>query len=104
MWEEANLENWDKNYTKVKSLTKEINKYIVTQRERKRYFEEKGYFPEEYPEGSEGHLEWSNTIERSRYVKKLTEKNETSTAKKPSRAKKSIKPPKVKEPWRPPPH
>jgi hypothetical protein len=98
-WQEADLEHWHKNYQKVKDLTKVINAYIVTQREKERYLEVFGKFPEEYD-----WPEWKQGIERSRYVKKLTEKNETSTAKKPSRAKKSIKPPKVREPWRPPPH
>lgn len=102
-WEVADLEQWGKAYEKVKSTMKVINTAIITERERSRYFDEFGRFPQEFPEGSEGHKQWTNGRERTKYVKELTERNETSTAKKPSRAKKTkaaAKPGK----WVPPPH
>lgn len=93
-------EQWRKNYEKSKSLTKQLNDWILSERQKKLYLAEKGYIPEvkDYPE-------WKQAIERSRYVKEVTEANPTSTHKKPG--PKNIKPaknPKPKQPWTPPKH
>lgn len=103
-WIEADLVNWDKHYRKSKDLQKIINDYIRSEREKALYLQEFGSFPKEYEPGSEGHLEWVNSIERSRYVKKLTQANPTHSAKRPSRSKKAVSPPVSPEPWRPPAH
>lgn len=96
----CDVDNYHKNLEKIKNTTKLLNEYIILQRERTLYFEEKQYFPEEFD-----WPEWKQGIERSRYVKKLTEENETSTAKRPR--PQNIKPaknPKPKLPWTPPKH
>jgi hypothetical protein len=105
-WLEADLENWEKNKRKSKDLEKLINSYIITQREKDRYLEIFGKLPEEFPDGSEGQLEWDypKTKESREYVKKLTETNPTSTAKFPGRKSAKIHPPVRKEPGRPPKH
>ena len=103
---EADLKNWDKHWKKSKDAQKLLNTFILSQRERERYYQEFGKFPEEFPDGSEGQLEWTypRTKESKQYVKELTERNPTHSAKRPSRSKKEVTPPKVREPWRPPPH
>lgn len=98
----CDLENYDKNLNKVKTLTKILNNFIVSERQVKLYLEEFGKLPKEYPVGTEGHLQWTNSIERSRYVKKVTEANPTHSAKRPSRSKKEVTPPSVHIPWTPP--
>lgn len=89
-------DKWRKNYLKIKNLNKVINEFIVTEREKALYFEEKGYFPEEFD-----FPEWKQGIERTKYVKELTEGNETSTSKRPT--PKTIKPA-IRKPWKPPNH
>lgn len=104
----CDLLNYDKNLRKVKEAQKVINNALIEQREKELYFAEKGYFPEEYPEGSIGYLQWiyPKTKESKAYVKEYTEANPTSTAKRPSRSRKKKEPAakKPSEQWKPPPH
>lgn len=103
-WLECDLDNYAKNLLKQKNTIKLLNEYIISQREKDRYLEAFGKLPDEYPEGSEGHLEYlyPRTKESKEYVTKLTETNETSTHKKPG--PKNIRPPVRKIPWKPPNH
>lgn len=108
-WQEADLKNWDKHWKKSKDAQKVLNNFIITQREIENYLQEFGGLPKEFPDGSEGQLEWTypRTKESKEYVKELTERNPTHSAKRPSRSKKEVTPPKIlppREPWRPPPH
>lgn len=97
----CDLEHYDKNLRKVKDTTKTLNEAIISQREKERYLEAFGKLPEE-----KDYLDWvyPRTKESREYVKKLTESNPTHTAKRPSRSKKEVQPPKHKEPWKPPAH